>query len=256
MEQKVYNLLILDESGSMEVIKRKAVSGLNETLQTIKSASKEHLEQKHYVSLITFNSERIWKAMDRMPVDSMTDLGWNDYSPRNATPLFDAMGQSLMELKEHVDEQDVVLVTIITDGLENASKEYNGAVIKRLVAELRKKGWVFAYIGTNQDVDAVADNLGIRSRMHYDYSSRGTSEMFEKELKSRRFFYHELACENRNIFNEDADYFRLGDEEVKNQQVDDKKKDVPSKPSSNTQKEAPTPEKGLGFWGKVKNFMK
>ena len=64
----------------MEMIKDVAVSGLNETLQTIVSAQKEHPEQKHYVTLVTFNSVRINKVMDRLPVDSVKELKWNDYT--------------------------------------------------------------------------------------------------------------------------------------------------------------------------------
>ena len=54
--QKIYNLIILDESGSMETIEQEAISGLNETFQTIKNAQKEHQEQRHFISFVTFNS--------------------------------------------------------------------------------------------------------------------------------------------------------------------------------------------------------
>lgn len=250
MEQKVYNLLILDESGSMGMIKDVAVSGLNETLQTIVSAQKEHPEQKHYVTLVTFNSVRINKVMDRLPVESVTELKWNDYTPNNCTPLFDAMGQSLTELREHVAGQDVVLVTIITDGMENASKEYNGAMIKRLVAQLKEQGWVFAYIGTNQDVNAVADGMGIHSRMHYDYSLKGASDMFEEELRHRKVFYNLVSCEKRDLAKED--YFSLADkEEDKIERKDDKQ--LLSSPNNETTEE--TSIKAKGFWQKIKDAL-
>lgn len=250
MEQKVYNLLILDESGSMGMIKDVAVSGLNETLQTIVSAQKEHPEQKHYVTLVTFNSVRINKVMDRLPVESVTELKWNDYTPNNCTPLFDAMGQSLTELREHVAGQDVVLVTIITDGMENASKEYNGAMIKRLVAQLKEQGWVFAYIGTNQDVNAVADGMGIHSRMHYDYSLKGASDMFEEELRHRKVFYNLVSCEKRDLAKED--YFSLADKEEDNiERKDDKQ--LLSSPNNETTEE--TSIKAKGFWQKIKDAL-
>lgn len=58
---------------------------------------------------------------------------------------------SLNELRHKVTDADRMLVTIVTDGYENASKEYTGSAIKALVAELKNKGWVFAYIGANQE---------------------------------------------------------------------------------------------------------
>lgn len=213
--QRIYNLIILDESGSMEAIEEQAVSGLNETFQTISNAQKDHQEQKHFISFVTFNSRAIRKVMDIKPVDTNKKLEWTDYHPNECTPLFDAMGKSINELKRLVNEKDVVLVTIITDGCENASKLYSGSDIKRLVSELKKKGWVFAYIGTNQDVDAVADEIGVRSRMNYEYSDLGARHMFEAERRSRRTLYDRIAQFGKSIVEEDYDYFENNDEKKK-----------------------------------------
>ena len=217
-KQRVFNLIILDESGSMATIAKQAVSGLNETFQTIRNAQKEHQEQQHFISFVTFNSARIKSVMNRQKVENDKKLKWTDYKPDDCTPLFDAMGRSLNDLKNHVSDEDVVLVTIITDGYENASREYSGRDIKNLVAELKAKGWVFAYIGTNQDVDAVADDMGIRSRMHYEYSDLGASEMFRTESRSKREFYARLARQGRSFLTEEEyDYFNPNeddDEEV------------------------------------------
>lgn len=213
--QKIYNLIILDESGSMETIEKEAISGLNETFQTIKNAQEEHQEQRHFISFVTFNSRAIRKVFDRKAVDPNEKLMWTDYKPDECTPLFDAMGQSINELKRRVKEKDVVLVTIITDGYENASTRYRGNDIKKLVSELKERGWVFAYIGTNQDVDAVADQLGVRSRMSYDYSDLGARHMFEVEDRHRRSFYNRLSTFGRSIVEEDIDYFSLEEDSKK-----------------------------------------
>ena len=211
--QRVFNLIILDESGSMTTIEKQAVSGLNETFQTIRNAQKDHKEQQHFISFVTFNGSRIRTVMNRLAVDCDKELKWKDYTPNDCTPLFDAMGQSINELKGYVEEEDVVLVTIITDGYENASREYSGADIKKLVANLKGKGWVFAYIGTNQDVDAVADDMGIRSRMSYDYSDLGAACMYSAERSSRKSFFNRISSEGRDfLMKEDFDYFSLDDD--------------------------------------------
>lgn len=232
-KQRVYNLIILDESGSMATIAKQAVGGLNETFQTIRNAQKEHQDQQHFISFVTFNSARIRNVMNRQEVESDQELKWTDYRPDNCTPLFDAMGQSLNELKNHVADEDVVLVTIITDGYENASREYSGLDIKNLVAELKGKGWVFAYIGTNQDVDAVADSMGIRSRMSYEYSPEGAQCMLNVDRGRRSRFYESLSRYGRSMINEDYDYF--------NADEDDHEKE---------------PENNEGFWGRMKRRIK
>lgn len=280
-KQRVFNLIILDESGSMATIAKQAVSGLNETFQTIRNAQKEHQEQQHFISFVTFNSARVKSVMNRQMVDSDKKLIWTDYKPDDCTPLFDAMGRSLNELKHHVSDEDVVLVTIITDGYENASREYSGHEIKELVAELKAKGWVFAYIGTNQDVDAVADDMGIRSRMHYEYSDLGASEMFRTESRSKREFYARLHREGRNFMKEECyDYFESNnqdDEEPEKEPdvtwdvnddtsspaIDSSDDDKLEEEETNLQQEdTPSvetpkePEEPKGFWEKIKNILK
>ena len=281
-KQRVFNLIILDESGSMTTIAKQAVSGLNETFQTIRNAQKEHQEQQHFISFVTFNSARIKSVMNRQKVESDKKLKWTDYKPDDCTPLFDAMGRSLNELKKHVSDEDVVLVTIITDGYENASREFSGHDIKNLVAELKAKGWVFAYIGTNQDVDAVADDMGIRSRMCYDYSPSGAECMFEIERSSKRDFFARLHREGRNFMKEECyDYFESNnrdeeepekepditwdvyDDSSSSQTVDNSDDDklveeTASQQDENTQSVETTEdlEEAKGFWDKVKNIFK
>ena len=279
-KQRVFNLIILDESGSMATIAKQAVSGLNETFQTIRNAQKEHKEQQHFISFVTFNSSKIRTVMNRQPVDCKKEIKWTDYNPNSGTPLYTAMGESITELKEYVRNGDVVLVTIITDGMENASWKYSGSDIKRLVGDLKEKGWVFVYIGTNQDVDAVADDMGIRSRMSYEYSDTGAECMFEIERSSKRAFFDRLSRKGRHfLMEEEYDYFNPSeDDEKKPEKEPDITWDVNDGASSQTednsnddkqeeeetdqqQEDTPSvetteePKEPKGFWGKVKNYI-
>ena len=227
------------------MIEKQAVSGLNETLQTISNAQREHAEQEHFVSFVTFNSNGIRTVMKRKQVEGGKSLKWTDYQPNACTPLFDAMGQSINELKGHVKDEDVVLVTIITDGMENASREFSGSDIKRLVSDMKEKGWVFAYIGTNQDVDAVADSMGIRSRMAYEYSQTGAEEMFNFERSQRKAFYCMLARDRESVRKKDFDFFNP--EGTKEQEVE-------ALDSANDGTAMET-GKRQGIWGKLKGWL-
>jgi uncharacterized protein YegL len=195
MKVKVFNLIILDESGSMGYIKKAAIDGLNETIQSIQSAQKKHEEvQEHYVSFVAFNTNAIRTVFENRPVSEVGLI--KDYQPDACTPLYDAMGISLTKLRYRLsqEEQYQVLVTVITDGEENASREYSGMAIKKLVEELKKQGWVFTYIGTNQDVDAVADSLSIDNRMNYAFSVSGAKKMLNTERSSRMKFFSKLSA--------------------------------------------------------------
>ena len=76
------------------------------------------------------------------------------------------------------------MVTILTDGLENASKEYDQKAIKSLVEELKSKGWVFAFMGANQNVEEVAFSLSIQNHILFDASPAGTNQIFACYHKS------------------------------------------------------------------------
>lgn len=191
--RKVFNLIILDESGSMQAIYHPALSGVNETLQTIRDADKEHADQEHFVSLISFDTRHYNEIYKCTMAEAATDITEEQYRPHGGTPLYDAMGRAINELRNHVGKDDIVLVTVITDGYENASQEYTGEAIKSLVEELKGKGWVFTYIGANQHVDAVASSMSISNSLAFSASAEGTSAMFDKERSSRKRFFSKIA---------------------------------------------------------------
>lgn len=204
MKTRIFNLIILDESGSMYSIKKQALTGVNETVQTIKSAQKKYDDQEHLVSLVTFNSDSINTICDRLPADSVKEICDNDYRPNCGTPLYDAMGKALNELRGSVADNDKVLVTIITDGYENASIEYDGKAIKALVEELKAKGWVFTYIGANQDVEKVASTISVTNVMNFQSTHAGTDAMFCKERNSRARWFERVS---KGVSEVDGNFF-------------------------------------------------
>lgn len=209
MKTRIFNLIIIDESGSMQCIKKEAIDSVNETIQTIRSAQKKHEEQVHYISLVTFNDD-VKTIYDCVRADEVKELTADTYLPDCCTALYDAMGISLNALRKNVAENDKVLVTIVTDGYENASKEYNGKAIKALVDELKTKNWIFAYIGANQDVEKVAATISITNTMCFETTSEGTAIMGATMSNARSRLYDRMATDsfcandaNKDFFDED-----------------------------------------------------
>ena len=208
MKTRIFNLIIIDESGSMQSIKKAAIDSVNETIQTIRSAQKKHEDQEHYVSLVTFNDD-VKTIYECVPVDEVKELTAETYLPDCCTALYDAMGISLNALRKKVAEDDKVLVTVVTDGYENASKEYSGKAIKALVDELKAKGWVFAYIGANQDVEAVAATISITNVMKFEATDCGTAAMSTRVASARGRLFDRIADLGCNFCAEEAnrDFF-------------------------------------------------
>ena len=212
MKTRIHNLIILDESGSMESIKRAAINGMNETVLSIRDAQKKHDDQEHIVSLVSFNSSEIKGIYDCVPVAEVKELTDKEYVPDCCTPLYDAMGLSLNHLRAKVNDEDKVLVTIITDGEENSSSEYNSAAIKALVDSLKEKGWVFAYIGANQDVLKVAQTISITNVMNFSSTDFGTTSAIASLRKSRDRMFSRIADGVFNSVSENTDFFSEDDE--------------------------------------------
>lgn len=185
---KVYNVIILDESGSMSSIYKSTLSSINEVLNGIRKEQVENPEQQNFVSIVTFEGNGISgikTRRDREAIESIADFTESDYRPGGCTPLYDAMGKTLNELEGFVHAEDRVMVTVITDGYENSSEEYSEPTIKALVDRLKAKGWTFAYIGANQDAIAVAKDLSISNALNFSATDDGVAEMSVRFRKAR-----------------------------------------------------------------------
>ena len=199
VKTQVYNLIILDKSGSMSSIANAAISGFNETVGGIRSAQERFKDtQEHFVSLMIFCDCEKTMVYDMVPVNEVKELTSREYRPCCCTPLYDAMGISINALYNAIkDKEDATaVVTIITDGLENASKEYSGRAIKALVERMKnEEGWNFAYIGTNQDVEATASSLNIDHSMTFRDDEAGMAEAWEKERKSKMMLFGRFSAD-------------------------------------------------------------
>jgi hypothetical protein len=163
---------LLDRSGSMQSIKSDIEGGFAAFVDEQRRASGECR-----ATLAQFDDVYELVYADR-PIAEVPPL---DLQPRNMTALHDAMGrliteagQKLAALKED-ERPGTVIVAIMTDGLENASKEWTGASIKALVTQQSNAfGWTFMYMGADQDAIEVGESLGI-ARDHAMTYSRGKS---------------------------------------------------------------------------------
>ena len=192
---KIYNLIILDKSGSMSSIADAAISGFNETVGGIRAAQEKFAEtQEHFVSLMVFCNCEKRLVYDNVPVAEVKELTSRDYRPCCCTPLYDAMGISINKLRGDIEDKpnSTAIVTVITDGLENASKEYSGQQVKKMVDELKERGWTFAYMGADHDVEAVASQMSFNNVHRFSHDSKGMSSSWNYERKARMGFFSRL----------------------------------------------------------------
>lgn len=196
---KIYNLIVLDKSGSMEVIRKAAFTGCNEVLNGIKATAKQHADtQEHYVSLMLFDTDSMPYILDMVPAQDLRLMKKDEFVPCACTPLLDAIGMSLTRLEKEVKkhERAIASVTIITDGYENASQEFNGKQIHELIGRLKEEeGWNFAFMGANQDVTKVSVelNIDVQNAHAFEYSDQGTHEAFKAFCDGHVRYCSEMA---------------------------------------------------------------
>lgn len=184
---QVHNLIILDESGSMFSIKKQIISGFNEVVQTVKGVEQQFPEQEHFISFITFNGLGITEQLFNAPVKYLKELNESTYRPDASTPLYDAIGFGVAKLERQLEgvENYNVLVTVLTDGEENSSREYTLDAIKKKIEALQRKRWTFTYTGTDHDVHRSAKDLSITNVMHFSKDDAAMKSMFLKEQAAR-----------------------------------------------------------------------
>ena len=175
-------VFILDRSGSMTGLESDTIGGFNSMIQKQKDTGSEA-----YVSTILFDDvqEVLHSRVKLSEIQPMTD---KEYYTRGSTALLDAVGRAIHYITvvhKNAAPEDVpehTIFTIITDGYENASRQYSYSKIKSMIElQQEKYGWEFLFIGANIDAIGAAADIGIRANRAVNYiaDSEGTERVYE-----------------------------------------------------------------------------
>lgn len=175
--------IVLDRSGSMASIKDDTIGGFNTFL-----SDQQNVDGEGSLTMVQFDNEYefVHTAMQLEKVPLLDDT---TFVPRGSTALLDAVGRTLeytgarLGKMTETERPDQVLFVIITDGEENASREFSLKQINRMIGERKEKNqWQFVFIGANQDAIQSGAGLGIDAGNTYafDADGEGTQEMFQQ----------------------------------------------------------------------------
>lgn len=185
----VFNLIILDESGSMSDVTKQTISGCNETLNTVRAAAERYPNLKQFVSIYAFQGGTNIPSrylLCNEPIDKVKNITDKDYRPWGNTPLLDAVGKTLTDLKmvaaTHTDATG--MITIITDGYENASTQYTWDQVASLISQFEELGWTVSLIGANIDVKEMSGKMKISNSMAFEQTAEGTKHMHDVRNKA------------------------------------------------------------------------
>lgn len=177
-KEKLHYLIILDQSGSMQGMKNTVIDVFNEQLQSLKKASSEiDLE----VTMAVFN-DRVDILNLNVNIDQVQELNSRNYQPDCMTALYDAIMISYNRMKVKVKKKERVVVLVLTDGMENSSKEYSKEHVQKLIKKVEKKGGEFNFLCSDLDVQTYHNDIG--SSVDYCLSF-DDNPSFEKDLTDR-----------------------------------------------------------------------
>lgn len=169
-------ICIIDRSGSMMSVKSDAIGGFNNLL-----AEQKAQPGQAAMTVVLFDHEYT-VLHDRKPIADIPPLNGDTYQPRGSTALLDAIGKTLTTAKDYAPASPghKYIVAVITDGAENASREWKKAAVKTLTDELTGKGWTFIYLAANQNAFAEASTLGMANQFTQNYvgDAAGTRALY------------------------------------------------------------------------------
>jgi len=175
-------VFILDRSGSMSGLESDTIGGFNSMVQKQQTEPGECR-----ITTILFDNQ--YEVLhDRIDIKAVSPITEREYFVRGNTALLDAVGKTINKIggvqKNTAEEYraDKVLFVITTDGMENASREFDYDKIKSMIERQKSKyGWEFIFLGANIDAVDVANHFGIEKNraQNFHNDSEGIALNYE-----------------------------------------------------------------------------
>lgn len=169
-KKKINVVFLLDRSGSM-------MGSVSDTIGGYNSYLEKQRNNNALITTILFDNQ-YEELHYRKDIKEVKDLTKNEYYVRGSTALYDAIGLTINKLDKDVKDEKVLFI-ITTDGLENASREYNKESISKLIK--KHSNWEFIYLGANIDSYSEGASIGIRKEniSNYSKSREGINKVFK-----------------------------------------------------------------------------
>lgn len=173
--------VVLDRSGSMELVKNDTMGGFNTFL-----THQQHIPGRAELTMTQFNTE-IETVYEPQPIAECPKLTNENFVPAGGTALLDAIGITITKIGAHLaikpesERPSRVVFVIVTDGEENSSREYTRSKVFNMIKhQTEKYGWDFVFLGANQDAIREAASMGISAAkaMNFAANAKGTRSAF------------------------------------------------------------------------------
>lgn len=159
--------ILLDRSGSMISHVDQTISSVNEYIGSLRAdaATETRISLSMFDAIDDHNHRKMMldHTIDARPIRSVVPITRADYVPRGWTPLYDAIGQTVPRMRGMpalANERNALV--IVTDGLENSSREFKASDVRALLESVQKDGWLVIYLGADHDAMMAAGSVGVQ----------------------------------------------------------------------------------------------
>ena len=214
-KNKTELVFILDKSGSMSGLESDTIGGFNAMLK-----KQQKQEGEATITTVLFD-DRYEILHDRLNIQAVRPISEREYFVEGSTALLDAVGKTIQKIvnvqKNSAEEEraEKVMFVIITDGMENASKEYSYRKIKEMIEQQKERwGWEFIFLGANIDSEQTARELGIdrEKAVNYHADSQGIGTAYAAAA--------EAVCSLRSNIKLDKEWRSAADQDFMDRKQD------------------------------------
>jgi len=206
MTDRTHITVILDRTGSMADIRDDVVGGFNSFL-----AAQQALDAPATFTLVQFDSQDPYEVVQPFgPLAQARPLTRATYVPRASTPLYDAIGRGLIDLEASlgrllVSERPAkVVFAIVTDGHENASREFSRERVLSMISTKKSEGWSFVFLSADPTSFDDAAGLGVHddARLLFHKTRKGNARAWSA-MSSKMEQFRGGALENMHFDDKD-----------------------------------------------------
>ncbi len=167
-------ICIVDRSGSMSSMQVEAQGGLNAFVEEQCKVGKANLTIVEFDSYIDMVCERI----------DINEAAAYELKPRGMTALLDAIGTVISDSEKYTSKDGKTIVVVMTDGIENASKEWTAPQINKLINERKEEGWEFMFLAAGQNAIKTGVAYGFDADSTVTFSNTGQGATSANEVAS------------------------------------------------------------------------
>ena len=195
--------LIVDKSGSMYDCIENTINGFNVQVKNIKANELEFKDEEITIGLTTFNDHVKHHFFQANPKE-VIPLNTRNYVPNGSTALLDAIGKTAEQIESEIIISNqiiptTVVIVILTDGYENASKSFNLASVRKMISRLEETGtWTFSFIGATLDAVDVAKELSIKTHNSFSFDKSEMSSKVWDKLNTSMSSYFDKKSKGLN----------------------------------------------------------